>query len=202
MMSNMKDIIWLSGFIDADGCIRLSKGWKNKKGQHSLVPQITIHNTSVKTMEFVAEVISKIIPTFQISWKKLKSRNHSEMATITIMGMKRVKSLLNKLLPYLVTKKLEGKLLLEFIKTRETATSHNAHYSEKEYKIYFALKHLKKTRNLRDYTPNIKDILNEDIVRTNAKSLEAVEISARLTEKEKKDWAKNLVSKYRWGLKK
>jgi hypothetical protein len=197
-MKRDTNIIWLAGFIDADGCIRLSKGWKNKKEQYSLVPQISIHNTDFKTMEIVAEIIGS---EFQISFRKRLNVNHSDCATINIMGIKRVKPLLERLLPFLITKKLEGKLLMKFMNLRLQGR-HNRHYSETEYKIYFALKHLKKTRNLRDYTPNIESILNEDIVRTNAEALEEAETASRLTGEQKKEWAKNLVTKYRWGLKK
>ena len=197
-------IIWLAGFIDADGCIRLSKGWKNKKGQNCLVPQILIHNTSFRTMEFVAEVITSIIPAFNVTWKKLKSRKHSQLVSIHIEGIKRAEPFLSAIEPYLVTKKLEAQLLQEFIKTRYTGKGKfHQSYSDKEYKIYFALKHLKKTRNLRDYTPNVEEILNEDIVRTNAKSLEETEMFSRLTEEQRKEWKRKLLNgEYRSGLKK
>jgi len=196
-MKRDTSIIWLAGFIDADGCIRLSKGWKNKKGQYSLVPQITVHNTCFRTMEHIVDILET---DFQIFFKKRNSDKHSEMVNINIMGIKRIYPFLVRILPYLVTKKMEGELLKKFMDKRLSGT-HNRPYDNEEYKIYFALKHIKKIRNLRDYTSNIEKILNEDIVRTNAKSLEAAETSARLTEEEKKEWARNLVSKYRWGLK-
>lgn len=198
----MKDlsIVWLAGFLDADGSIRLSKGWKNKKGQFSLVPQITIHNTSYNTLEHVANILTTIIPSYQLSWKKRTSPNHAELASVVVMGIKRSKPLLKALLPYLVTKKLEGELLMEFIRIRESQ-NHNHSYSEKEYKINFALKYLKTTRNLRDYTPSVEQVLNEDIVRTNAKSLEEAEMASRLSkEKFKKVMADTMIlnQKKRW----
>lgn len=180
-----KKLAWLAGFIDADGCIRLSKGWKNKKGQYSLIPQVSIHNTCLYTMNEVAQILSSFIPGFQLSWKKKISAKHAEMVSISIMGIKRVEPILKVLLPFLITKNLEANLVLRFIAMRKFGI-HNSPYNPISFRIYEALKFIKKSRNLRDYTPTVEIILNEDIVRTNAKALEEAMNASRLSREEYK----------------
>lgn len=186
---------WLAGFIDADGCIRLKKGMKNsKKDQNCLVPHVSIHNVCCITLNRCAELIGKVIPNYTTGRKVRVKKEHSTMHVIEFLGMKRCEIILPLIEPYLITKKLEAILLLEFIKTRneKLAVSKQANYSEREYKLYSAIKYLKKTRHLRDYMPSIDEILNEDIVRTDAKALEVAEMSTRLTKEEQAEIGKNL----------
>ena len=192
-MTKDQEIIWLAGFIDADGCIRLSKGWKNKKEIHSLIPQVSIHNICLVTLNKAAEIVGEYCPGFQTSWKKRTSDKHSPMYNINIMGIKRCEPFIKTIRPYLVTKALEADLLTKFMGLRLNAKSHNAHYSSEEYQIYFALKELKKSRHLRDFTPTIEEVLNQDKVRTNARALERVETSLRLSPEEQKKRASKLV---------
>lgn len=196
MNQNEKDLIWLAGFIDADGCIRLSKGWKNKKGQYSLIPQVSIHNTSIITLNKVIEILEKNVSGYQTTQRVRQSFKHSKMYSISLMGIKRVKPFLEKIVSYLVTKNLEARLLLRFMEVRleaERLKSHNAKYGSEEFKIFFALKNLKMTRHLRDYAPSIDEIINEDIVRTNARVLEEAEMASRLSEETRKEFASKLV---------
>jgi len=192
-MTKDQEIIWLAGFIDADGCIRLSKGWKNKKRVHSLIPQVSIHNICLVTLNKVAEIVGRISPGFDTSWRNRTSDKHAPMYNINVMGIKRCTPLVKVIRPYLVTKALEADLLVRFMELRQSAMSHNAHYGSEEFQIYFALKELKKSRHLRDFTPTIEEILNQDKVRTSAKVLERDESSLRLSVEEQKERASKLV---------
>lgn len=189
---------WLAGFIDADGCIRLSKGFKNeKKDQHSLIPQVTVHNTCVVTLNRVAALVERVIGSTKTSARKRISVKHSKMYNVEVMGMKRCEPLLRVLLPHLVTKRLEAELLLQFIGRRKTIGIRNKPYGPVDYKVNEALKHIKKTRHLRDYVPTVEEILDQDIVRTNAKALEVAEMATRLSQDQLKQRASKLVW-YRW----
>lgn len=188
------ELAWLAGFADADGCFRLKKGMKNQKlGQNSLIPHVAFHNTCVMTLNKIHERVSKIVPEARTSERKRISKKHARMGNIEIMGMKRCEPLIKALLPYLVTKRLEAELLLRFIERRKTRGIRNKPYESIDYQTYAAIKNLKVTRHLRDYMPSADEILGDDIVRTNAKSLEEAEMSSRLSQEEKNALAAKLV---------
>ncbi|MDE2107519.1 MAG: hypothetical protein KGL39_60560 [Patescibacteria group bacterium] len=197
-MLGQTEIAWLSGFLDADGMIRLRKGQKNPTGPKSLVPLVTYTNTCALTGRRLAELIGKSFTDFTATVSKDGSRNPwCPKITIEIGAIKRVMPFLQMVRPFLVTKAGEADLVLEFCRLRKI--KYRAPYSDREYQIFEALKYLKQTRHLRDYTPNIEEVLGEDIVRTNAKALEVAEMSTRQPVEVGKEWAKNLVSRYRWN---
>jgi len=189
---------WLAGFIDADGCIRLSKGMKNvKKGQHSLIPQVTVHNTCVVTLNHAAQLLERIVDSITTSRRRRTSLKHADMANIHVLGMKRCEPVLRELLPYLVTKRLEAEILLRFIERRKTRGIRNKPYEPVDYLSNEALKYIKKTRHLRDYVPTVEEIFDQDIVRTTAKAVEVAEMSTRLSQDQLNERASKLVW-YRW----
>lgn len=197
-MLTATELAWLAGFADADGSFRLKKGMKNQKlGQNSLIPHVTFHNTCLMTLKEIYRRVSLITPAPRTGERKRKSENHAPMANIEVMGMKRTEPLIRALLPYLVTKRVEAELLLKFIERRKTRGVRNKPYESEDYRTYEAIKRLKVTRHLRDYTPSIEEILGEDIVRTNARALEAAETTARLSQDQLNERASKLVW-YRW----
>lgn len=185
---------WLAGFCDADGCIRLKKGMKNQKlGQNSLIPHVGFHNTCIVTLNRVFFLLTKAGILSKTLEKKRKSKTHAELRSIDVMGMKRCEPLLQILMPYLVTKKLEAVLLQGFIARRKTRGVRNKPYESADYQTHSALAYLKKSRHLRDYVPKIEEILGQDIVRTSAKALEEAEMSSRLTQEQLNARAATLV---------
>lgn len=176
---------WLAGFVDADGSVRLKKGAKNAKAsQNSLIPHVSISNTCVMTLNRIIRLLGKIETHSSTSEKKRVKPVHSKMRNVNVYGMKQCEPLLRCLLPYLVTKNLEAQLLLRFIERRKTRGVRNKPYESVDYETHAAIAYLKKSRHLRDYMPKIKEILGQDIVRTNAKALEVAEMSTRLSREE------------------
>jgi len=184
-------LAWLAGFLDADGSFTLQKSWKNKKEQDSFVPRVSFHNTSPLTIKEICKVLFDIQVGKYIVTRNRKKVNHASLKTVEVFGLKRVGKLLPLVIPYLVTKKLEAQLLLAFIHKR-MQKHHNAPYTEFEYKVRDALKELKSSRSLRDCTPSIKEfvkgLFGEDTVRTNAKALEAAEMTVRPLEELDRQW--------------
>lgn len=197
------DRAWLAGFLDADGMIRLRIGRKNKGtwkgvGPKSLVPLVTYTNTCVVTGEHLSKLIGQAFVDFAVTVTKSRTTNKNWRPKITleIGGIKRVEPFLRMIRPHLVTKAREADLMLRFCEIRNARG--RAAYQAVEYQIFAALQHLKQTRHLRDYTPSIEALLDDDIVRTNARALEVAEMATRQTPEESREWAKNLVSRYRW----
>jgi hypothetical protein len=193
---------WLAGFLDADGMIRLRIGRKNKNksglvGPKSLVPLVTYTNTCPLTVTKLAEMISRAFTGFQATVCGRTPEGWAPKITLEVGGIVRVEPFLQMVRPYMITKEAEADLVLLFCEKRKAAG--RGAYTELEYRIFEALKYLKHTRHLRDYTPSIEEILDEGIVRTNAKALEVAETAARQTAEAGKEWARNLVSRYRWN---
>ena len=189
---------WLAGFMDADGSIGLKKGFKNvKKDQHSLIPRVTFHNTCCATLNRIADLLEKMELPAKTSSHKREKPNHSAMANIQVMGMKQCGPLLKCLVPYLVTKQTEARILLQFIARRTTRGVRNKPYEPVDYQAHSALAYLKKTRHLRDYVPTVEEIFDQDIVRTTAKAVEVAEMSTRLSQDQLNERASKLVW-YRW----
>lgn len=195
---------WLAGFLDADGTIRLRIGRKNtgkwkKVGPKSLVPLVMYFNTCVVTGARIAELIGKSTVDFSATVTKAKKvyGTNRPKVTIEVGGIIRVEPFLKMIRPYLVTKAVEADLVLKFCEIRKSRG--RGAYEEIEYKIFEGLHFLKQTRHLRDYMPSVEQVLNEDIVRTSAKALEVAEMATRQTPEVGKEWARNLVARYRWN---
>jgi hypothetical protein len=196
---------WLAGFLDADGMIRLRIGRKNKckwktVAPKSLVPIVLYTNTCRVTGERLTQLIGKAFIDFTatvVRSPRMVENNWRAKVTVEIGGMNRVEPFLKMLRPYLVTKAAEADLAIRFCEIRRERGRQS--YRAIEYQIFEALKFLKQTRHLRDYTPSVEEILDEDIVRTNARALEVAEMTTRQTEEAGKEWARNLVSRYRWN---
>jgi intein/homing endonuclease len=193
---------WLAGFLDADGMIRMHKGQKNSRpGQKSLSARVSFINTCGITIKRVVDLLGRMGIDRGLSVRP-KSKN-PEWATgfdINVTGQNLCRILLTTLMPYLVTKKLEAQILLAFIERRQATEARRRPYVTDDYLAFAALSFIKKTRHLRDYMPTIEEIFNQDIVRSSAKALEALETGARLTDEQKAEKGRRLVQ-HRWNPK-
>lgn len=186
--------------------IRLKIGMKNERGPKSFIPMVTYTNTCMMTMTRLADLVGQIAD-FKARFDNSRNSQGRRQddgtgiwkphTVLELYGLKRCVPFVKAVRPWLITKALEADLLLRFAEIRYQNTQRP--YGSGEYSIFYALKYLKTTRHLRDYTPSIEQALNEDIVRTNARALEAAEMSARLSIEERREWTRNLVKNYRWS---
>ena len=115
-------IAWLAGMIDADGCISFHRNANNRRTVTTSyrVPYIAITTTCGETIKYITDLYEELgVPYY------LKHKNNTNPTTnkpiwvITTQGLKRSKRILPLVEPYLVTKKKEARLVLEFIEIRE-----------------------------------------------------------------------------------
>ena len=200
-MLSITEMAWLAGFLDADGMIRLRLGQKNKIGPKSLVPVVTFTNTCRMTSKRICELVGQSFTDFRVdtseSTNETTGGKWSTKIIVEIGGVIRVQPFLTILHPYLVTKSAEAELMLRFCALR--TIKRRQPYGSEEYQINEALKYLKRTRHLRDYMPSADEILSEDIVRSAAEAVEVAEMATRLSPEARQEWARNLVSRYRWN---
>lgn len=195
------ELAWLAGFLDADGMIRLHKGQKNANpNQRSLVPKVSFINTCGATLTEIKCRLVRLGLTASVGLHVKRATDNPQWkqgASLDVLGMKRCEPLLRAVVPYMVTKRTEAEIVLEFIERRKRPEFRQKAYCERDYLAFEGLRFLKQTRNLRDYTPSVEEVLGEDIVRANAKALEAAETTARLSEDQIKERGRRLVQ-HRW----
>lgn len=117
------ELAWLAGIIDGEGSILLgSKGKANKHpGYHGIQVGATIHitNTDGNIINRCVEIISSLGVNCHIANKGF-TPNHSVVYRIDIGKMAHIKTLLEALMPYLIGKIGQAKLVHRFVSQRIT----------------------------------------------------------------------------------
>lgn len=111
-MDNQQERLWswLGGFIDGEGCFGIYR--KNEKSGVYLYPIVDIVNTNPRDIERVAEIVKQ----FTGCHIDLKGQTvtHKAKWSLRVIGFNRCKAFLPHIIPFLVGKKEEAELLLEF----------------------------------------------------------------------------------------
>lgn len=115
------DVAWLAGIIDGEGSILLgSKGKANKHpGYNGIQIGATIHivNTDGNIIDKCCEVIASLGVSYHLAHKGFTA-NHSPVYRIDIGKMIHIKTLLEAIMPYLVGKIGQAKLVHRFVSSR------------------------------------------------------------------------------------
>lgn len=111
-------IAWLAGIVDGEGTITITRQKREdyKKHPYSYRPEIHITNTSILMLEEVLrilrETISKETKIFSSS-----NRNPRTVYRVRIQDRKSCLALIKLLLPHLIAKKSQAKLLKDFLQS-------------------------------------------------------------------------------------
>jgi len=123
-----EDFAWLAGIIDGEGCIGLYKSYKKNdrdgsqggKNKWMIMKRfISINNNDVALIKKVSEIYYALGIKFYYRLKNRKNPNHKKTLAVIVEGQGSCKKLLTKIYPYLVAKKEEAKLLIEFVDLRK-----------------------------------------------------------------------------------
>lgn len=165
---------WLAGILDAEGSIGL---YKNGNGAY--YARVTITNTDRLMKHAIEEILEDHgIAVYIQDNQRQKNKNWKPRWQMIFTGAAKPKGLLDLVLPYLVTKRREAELALEFIESRSSKRYLNREGSrwtrdpltEREQFIVEEVKRLKNVRHLRDHTRSAK---SEDMVRPARRRAEA-----------------------------
>jgi hypothetical protein len=127
-----KDVIYISGIIDGEGCIGIFKE-NPKRKQPVLRPLISITNSNHQLLKYLLKRLPRVKPTFY----KRDIIFHKNW-TLIFRKQEIVESILKDILPFLVAKKEQANLVLKFINLRKQ----NNRYSQEEWKLYTKVKNL------------------------------------------------------------
>lgn len=139
------EIAYLAGIIDGEGCITVLV---NSTGSFTL--RVEVGSTSKELVEWFSEKVEQV-PIF---FTKSKTELHKDSYNVMATGDK-AKRLLEKILPYLIVKKKQASIALEYPSSdnRKMIDSRKRYTAEDKLKqaiVYIQLKELNKTGKLEE----------------------------------------------------
>ena len=113
-------LAWLGGIMDGEGSFSITR--KRDKGKIFYYPDISIVNTDPIIIDQCAVTISSICG-YHIETKHscdfgTNNRRKTKLWRIRILGFNRCSKFLPKIIPYLVGKKKQAELVLQFVLTK------------------------------------------------------------------------------------
>lgn len=170
-----KRMSWLAGIIEGEGWITLMRRLvhqKNKKKTICFTPNIGMTNCD----KFIVNEVKNLFDSLNLHYRfqtrigKIGSDGilRKTRFEISIASMRDIKTLANRILPYMIgEKKNRVHKLFEYFDVRERKGKKgpNSKYGYEEEKIYkelYSYKGKSQSKILNDYTPNMQ--LHEDIV--------------------------------------
>jgi len=159
---------WLAGIIDGEGWVginvcrkvnytKLASGKKNKTISRCVRPAFQVSNRDIRILKRCEEIINYF--GVKCYWgKHIPVVNQKGTPHIWVLFQDGVEKILNAIMPYLVSKQDEAKIVLEYIKWRRQYGTFNNHKIVD--KFYQQLKQTRINRPFRDRTTSI--FKNED----------------------------------------
>ncbi len=112
-INNREAAIWLAAVIDTDGCLT----WSYNKRRCYVYPRIDVANSNTAIIERASQVMKQLCGKAHITTQGRTAGNR-KMRNITVVGMARTFKLLTQIEPFLVGKKEQAQLLMQFVKSR------------------------------------------------------------------------------------
>lgn len=123
------DRAYIAGIVDGEGSIGLYEQTQKRKDYEktSLRPTVQIAMTDKETVGYVGRTAG----SGSKSYKYTKSDNWKEQEKFAIQAQNDIIDFLEQIRPYLITKKDQAELMLEYCRNRDP----HKPYSEREYEI-------------------------------------------------------------------
>ena len=134
------DLAWLAGIIDGEGSILLGSGGKRGQfpGYHGLQIRATIHitNTCANIISKCEEILDQLGVSFHVADKTTAS-NRTQVWRIDIGKMEHTQRLLEAIMPFLVSKIGQAKIVHRFVVRRQNrkAKGLSGAYDDDDIKI-------------------------------------------------------------------
>lgn len=123
---------WFGGIMDGEGSIILPKHCN----ANTFYPVFRMGNTNYKLCKMFVDILRELNIPFYVRYDKPTKTKYKPMWRIIITGMKRVKKILEIINPYLISKREQGELILEFINSRLDMNSNRSSASNKPLTNY------------------------------------------------------------------
>ena len=148
---------WLVGFLEGEGSFILQKQ-AYKKQLLTFRPQVFASSTDFELAERMGRILDDMKVGKLFVRRKLGSKGYKDQLTINVFGLKRCKTLLDQIIPYMTDsrRKKAAETLLEFCDYR-LSLKYGSPYSNREFDLREKLCSLNgyKRQNLRDLMQDI-----------------------------------------------
>ncbi len=104
-----KFIIWLAGFVDGEGCVRIGKYCRKDRNSKGYTAELLISNTNFEVLYFIKQTIG----AGNINCQKRKENDFRKDVYQYRIRAKNCRELLAQLLPFLKIKGQLAKLVIE-----------------------------------------------------------------------------------------
>jgi len=175
---NEIEIAWLAGFMDGEGSIgiKVQSYHPIKKGNYAyFAPYVQIVNTHYGSIMKVDDILTRMHVGHHIS----EARRHlnpngkrtvdeyKRLWRILINGLKRCKPFLIEITPYLVVKKEDAEMVIDFINSRESNYYKQSPYSQRDLDIVNRFRSVRRSgrankvislKSLNDYMRNTDEV--------------------------------------------
>lgn len=151
------DLGWLIGVIESEGSFTLCKSCRNKRG-YRYTPLITMTNCDETMLDNYKRILSYLDIPFYVYKRRYISgvvKSNRPVIGIITRGYKRVKKMLDIITPFMVSKKEQAEILLDFVNYR-LGVHYKTPYGTKEDSAYLKMK--ESHRIPRDYTPDTQSV--------------------------------------------
>lgn len=106
---------YIAGFVDGEGYMGIVKKTSKFCGAgYYYTPVLKI--AQISRNDEVLKAIREFIGFGNLETRKFKDKNSSDATSLEFIGMKRVTPIVEKLYPYLIVKKKQAKILMDFAK--------------------------------------------------------------------------------------
>lgn len=128
-------LAYFAGLVDGEGTITIIRtGQIVADGGRSLRPQVEVTNTNPVIVQHVIDTFYKMGAKPYIDTRASKN-NWKAAYKIVAYGLNKSKKVLTCVMPYLLAKKAQAELVLEFIESRNSQP-YNCHYTDRDLNIY------------------------------------------------------------------
>lgn len=152
-----RDLCWLGGIIDGEGCLTITSYWKRYNGSSNFVasPVIQITNTNYELITEIARIYKESGIRFHIAEFQPKMKNTKIRYDISIKGLERCSEAIEILSGYIRMKRRQLFILSSFVLHRLSLHKNSPiTYEDIEYVKQIRELNSKGSSILNDYTPD------------------------------------------------
>ena len=119
-MKNELQIEWIAGFIDGEGCLTISKQVRKNRPSVAWRPSVTVANTNYESLTILKSTYGGTLRFNTGKRSNLKTGVKWSDSWSWYCPQSKVVELCNDLLPYLIIKKHNAEILIEFMNHLQT----------------------------------------------------------------------------------